>query len=248
MKQNALSRRKLFLSSGLVAALQAGSSSAAPAKKPVLKKGDVILFQGDSVTDCRRARKQQKHANHQAAMGSGYPLFVASGLLGRQHEMNLKFYNRGASGNRVPHLHKRWKSDCLDLKPAVLSILIGVNDIWHKMKGKYDGTVKSYEEGYDDLLKKTRDALPETSLVICEPFVMRCGAVEDTWFPEFEQRREAARRVAQKHNALWVPFQEMFDEAIAAGTTPQHWARDGVHPSFAAHCLMAQKWREVVGI
>jgi len=175
-------------------------------------------------------------------------LFVAGGLLGEKPDLDLKIHNYGVSGNRVPHLHKRWQSDCLDLKPSIVSILIGVNDIWHKMNGSYDGTVESYEKGYHDLLKKTREALPDTSLVVCEPFVMRCGAVKDSWFPEFDQRRAAAKRVAEAHGALWVPFQSLFDQAIAAGSKPEHWAKDGVHPSFAAHSLMARKWREVVGI
>jgi len=181
-----MNRRQLFLTSGLASALSLQSASAA--EKITLKKGDTILFQGDSVTDCRRNRKNQHHANNQSALGSGYPLFVAGGLLGEKPDLDLKIHNYGVSGNRVPHLHKRWQSDCLDLKPSIVSILIGVNDIWHKMNGSYDGTVESYEKGYHDLLKKTREALPDTSLVVCEPFVMRCGAVKNSWFPEFDQR------------------------------------------------------------
>jgi len=160
----------------------------------------------------------------------------------------LQVYNRGISGNRVPHLHKRWQKDCLDLKPSILSILIGVNDIWHKMNGQYDGTVETYKTGYTDLIKKTKESLPETKIVICEPFVMRCGAVKDSWFPEFDQRRAVAKEIAEANSLLWVPFQKFFDETIAAGTKPEHWARDGVHPSFAGHSLMARKWRDMVGI
>jgi lysophospholipase L1-like esterase len=160
----------------------------------------------------------------------------------------LKIYNRGISGNKVPDLERRWQADTLDLKPALLSILIGVNDIWHKLNGKYDGTPESYRDGFAALLEKTRQALPKLTLVVCEPFVLRCGAVNDKWFPEFEQRRAFAREVADGAGALWVPFQEMFDDAVAAGTAPEFWARDGVHPTVAGHALMARKWRQVVGL
>ena len=160
----------------------------------------------------------------------------------------MNIYNRGISGNKVPDLDARWQADCLDLKPALLSILIGVNDIWHKLNGRYDGTVESYEKGFAALVRRTRDALPRLNVIICEPFVLRCGAVNEKWFPEFDERRAAAARVAKGAGALWVPFQSMFDKAVAAGTKPEYWAADGVHPSVAGHALMAKTWREVAGI
>ena len=130
----------------------------------------------------------------------------------------------------------------------MLSILVGVNDIWHKLNGKYDGTVAQYQDGFAALLTRTRAALPAAHIVVCEPFVLRCGAVNDKWFPEFDERRAAARAVAQEAKATWVPFQSMFDKAVAFGTTPEYWAADGVHPSIAGHALMAKTWREVVGV
>jgi len=86
------------------------------------------------------------------------------------------------------------------------------------------------------------------TLVICEPFVLRCGAINEKWFPEFDHRRAAAARVAKGAGAIWVPFQAMFDKAVAKGAKPEYWAADGVHPSAAGHALMAKTWREVVGI
>jgi len=236
------------MAAGLAVAKGQDSAADAGLAQPKLKEGDVILFQGDSITDVRRHRKAEGKANDIEGMGSGYP-FLAGGEILREHsKLDLKIYNRGISGNRVPHLQKRWEKDCVKLKPAVVSILIGVNDIWHKMNGKYDGTVDDYRQGYSELLRQTKEALPDTKIVICEPFVMRCGAVKDSWFPEFDQRRVVAKEVAEKSGSLWVPFQEVFDAAIAAGSKPEYWAGDGVHPSLAGHALMAQAWRKVVGI
>lgn len=247
-----MKRRHLLTTSALATGasfLQSAQAQGLNKKKETpLKKGDVILFQGDSITDAGRDKKNQEKANNADSLGGGYPLYIGSDLLGSYPELELQIYNRGISGHKVPQLEARWKKDTLDLKPSVLSILIGVNDMWHKMNGKYDGTVETYRDGLDDLLKDTKRRLRKSTIVICEPFALRCGAVKDSWFPEFDERRAAAKEVAQKHDALWVPFQTVFDDAIAAGTRPTHWARDGVHPTFSGHSLMAQAWREVVGL
>ena len=209
-------------------------------------KDSVILFQGDSITDAGRDRKNQS-PNNGRAFGRGYPMLIASGLLRDYPSHNLKIYNRGISGNKVPDLEKRWQEDCIDLKPTLLSILIGVNDIWHKLNGRYDGTVESYKSGLAALLERTQTELPDTRIVICEPFVLRCGAVTDKWFPEFERRREACLSVAESMSLTVVPFQKMFDEATK-DTPPSFWAGDGVHPSMAGHALMARTWRETVSV
>ena len=250
MKELPISRRsaiQLGSATGLATLAGASQSTTTAADAPKLNTGDVILFQGDSITDAGRDRKRQV-ANDSRSLGRGYPSPIGGGLLADHAALNLKIHNRGISGNKVPDLDKRWEEDCLALKPALLSILIGVNDIWHKLNGRYDGTPEIYRDGFAALLARTRKALPDTTFVICEPFVLRCGAVKDNWFPEFETRRKFAAEVAKEAGAIWVPFQEMFDQAVAGGTKPEYWAADGVHPSHAGHALMAKTWRETVGI
>ncbi len=222
-------------------------ATANAAEETKLGNGGVILFQGDSITDAGREKKSPK-ANDARSLGRGYPNQIAGGLLRDHASLGLKIHNRGISGHKVPDLAKRWQADTIDLKPDILSILIGVNDIWHKLNGRYDGTPEVYRDGFAKLLEETSAALPKTRLVICEPFVLRCGAVKDNWFPEFETRRAFAEEVAKDAGATWVPFQKKFDEAVAAGTEPAYWAGDGVHPSVAGHALMAEVWRDAVGI
>ncbi|NNE93383.1 MAG: SGNH/GDSL hydrolase family protein [Verrucomicrobiales bacterium] len=240
--------RRQFLQSTTAAGLASGIAFSAEPSNVSLKEGDTILFQGDSITDAGRDKKHQK-ANDGRSLGRGYPHQIAGGLLRDHAALGLKIHNRGISGNKVPDLDNRWQADCLELTPAVLSILIGVNDIWHKLNGRYDGTAETYRDGFAALLKRTREALPDTRFVVCEPFVLKCGAVlQGEWFPDFDTRRAYAKEVADKAGAIWVPFQSMFDEAVAAGTKPEYWAHDGVHPSVAGHALMAKTWRETVGI
>jgi lysophospholipase L1-like esterase len=251
-ESSTLSRRALLQG----AALASGACALAPAMSTAfaqegaqapLNGGDVVLFQGDSITDAGR-NKDVLDPNNAAAFGDGYALMIASQLLGVHAGLKLQCYNRGISGHKVPDLDARWQTDTIDLKPTVLSILIGVNDMWHKLGGKYDGTVEDYEEGFAALLAKTIPALPGVKLIICEPFVLRYGAVTEEWFPEFDERRAAARRVADLAGATWVPFQSMFDDVVSDETPPEYWAGDGVHPTMAGHALMAKTWIEVTGL
>jgi lysophospholipase L1-like esterase len=203
--------------------------------------GKVVLFQGDSITDAGRNRASAD-ANSAGALGSGYPLLVTSAVLAARPGAALRFYNRGISGNKVPDLQQRWTADTIDLKPDVLSILIGVNDFWHKLDHGYNGTVQDYEQQYNALLDATREALPRVHLIVLEPFVLRTGAVDARWFPEFDQRRAAAARVAARARATFVPLQTVFNQQ-SRSAPPEYWAADGVHPTPAGHAVIAEQWR-----
>jgi lysophospholipase L1-like esterase len=92
-----------------------------------------------------------------------------------------------------------------------------------------------------------REQLPDVKLVLCEPFVLKCGVVTDDWIGEIDQRCEVVARLAHEFDAVLVPFQSMFNEAVKSAP-PAYWAEDGVHPSAAGHQLMAQTWLSSVGV
>ncbi len=248
-RRNFLKHSSLAVGAASLAALTPGAVQAAeswpPASHDLVSKAEVILFQGDSITDAGRKKDPTPTPNDQPALGNGYAWLAAAELLVDRPQAGLKVYNRGISGNKVYQLAERWQADCLDLKPNVLSILIGVNDIWHTLNGNYNGTVEKYENDYRALLERTVKALPKVKLVICEPFVLRCGAVNDKWFPEFDRYRAAAKNVARAFRAKFLPFQTMFDEAVKYAP-PAHWAADGVHPTSAGASLMAYNWLRTV--
>ncbi|WP_167617977.1 GDSL-type esterase/lipase family protein [Maribellus sediminis] len=249
-----LSRRNFLLKSTAGAAAVASipaivsscvSKEAGSAAPSIIETGDTILFQGDSITDAGR-EKTKELPNNGSSFGGGYAFLAASNLLNAMPEKGLTIYNRGISGNKVYQLADRWDKDCLDLKPNVLSILIGVNDYWHKRNGNYDGTVEIYENDYTKLLERTKKALPDVKLVLCEPFyVLETRAVDQTWIEPMQQYQAAAKRVSEAFDTLWVPFQAVYDEAVkhAPGT---YWTGDGVHPSMAGAQLMAEAWLKVV--
>jgi lysophospholipase L1-like esterase len=212
-------------------------------KKNSLSSNNVILFQGDSITDSGR-NKNDNNFNTSGSLGSGYPVLAGAKLLEKNADLGLKIYNKGISGNKVFQLAERWENDCITLKPDILSILIGVNDIWHKLEGKYNGTVDVYRKDYIALLERTKKALPDIRLIVCEPFAVRnVKAVDEKWYPEFYEYQEAAKDIAEQFGATFIPFQKVFDEAQKRAPGA-YWTGDGVHPTLSGAQLMAQAWLE----
>jgi lysophospholipase L1-like esterase len=248
------SRRSFFRQAGVGAAAVASVpllSGAAPARDRLKRigrffsKGDVLLFQGDSITDAGR-NKEQELPNVASSFGTGYAHLAASWLLEELASKELTVYNRGISGNKVYQLADRWEEDCLELEPDVLSILIGVNDYWHMRSGRYDGTAEVYEQDYRALLQRTTAALRDIRLVICQPFVLPdTSAVDESWLEPFNAYQEAAARLAEEFNAVWVPFQDAFNGAVQCAPAT-YWTGDGVHPSMAGAQLMAESWLQSV--
>jgi lysophospholipase L1-like esterase len=209
------------------------------------QENNVILFQGDSITDSGRSRNKEKTPNDQQALGTGYAFMATSKILAEYPKAKPAVYNRGISGNKVYQLAERWDKDCIELKPDLVSILVGVNDYWHTLNLGYKGTLETYQNDYRALLERTRHELPAATLVICEPFVLKCGSVTQKWVPDFDGYREAAKKLAAELKTVFVPFQSMFDEAVK-NAPPQYWATDGVHPTMAGVYLMAQTWCKTV--
>ncbi len=212
----------------------------------MIAANDLIVFQGDSITDGDRDRSRTA-PNDPHAMGGSYAFHVAAGMLRARPHDHLAFYNRGVSGNQVTHLAERWTRDCLDLKPNLLSILIGVNDTWHGIQHGDDRRVPvdRYAAVYRRLLEDARAALPDVKLVLCDPFVLLCGDVSEAWLPEINQRRQVVGELCEAFGARRVDFQRVFDDAAAAAPA-EYWLHDGVHPTMAGHRLMADAWLEAV--
>lgn len=199
----------------------------------------VLLFQGDSITDAGRNKDMDAPANK--GLGIGYPYLTAAELLATQPEKDWQIYNRGISGNRVVDLYARWKIDAVNLHPDVLSILIGVNDTWHEKANKNGVEVPRYDQIYRMLMDWTVSELPETKIILLEPFVLLTGAVEADWIDEINARREVVKKIAKDYNTLFLPLQSVFDEACKKAPM-EYWLGDGVHPTAAGHHLIAQAW------
>jgi len=193
-----------------------------------------ILFQGDSITDCGRV------SGAGGGMGCGYPAMILARLMCDQPEAEWNIINRGTSGNRIVDLYARWRVDCLNLNPDVLSILVGVNDTWHE-DNQNGVEVPRYARFYRELLEWTLKARPGVRLVLMEPFICAQNEKLEIMLADVRQRAEVVKSLAKEFDAVFIPLQSVF-EAASQRAPMAHWAADGVHPTPAGHQLIADAW------
>ena len=203
---------------------------------------DKILFQGDSITDAGRRDTAGKDG-----LGSGY-VAIIRGLLAERHpNLKLNLINRGISGDRTEELLMRWNKDTLDIKPAWLSIMIGVNDVWRKRQesnGQKHIPLPLYKQNYVNLIEQAR-AAGIVHLVLISPTTIDDDPDSDLnkLLGEYD---EAVQELAQHHAAIHVPARERMWRAIRELPEVQ-WTLDGCHPTIAGHALIADAWLEAVG-
>jgi lysophospholipase L1-like esterase len=199
----------------------------------------LVLFQGDSITDAGRSRENTDD------LGYGYANLAAAWLAAGHPDLNIRFLNRGISGNRVKDLRARWQEDCLALKPDWVSIMIGINDTWRAFDSNDPTPTEDYEADYRHLLKQVRSQLG-ARLILMEPFLLPTPPDRKAWRVDLDPRIHVVRTLACEFDAILVPLDGAFAEA-ATHRPPEFWAGDGVHPSHAGHALIARAWLATVG-
>ena len=197
-----------------------------------------ILFMGDSITDMYRSKEDDHN------FGVGYALLVRASL-GFEEPGKYEFFNRGISGNRIVDIYARMKSDIVELKPDVMSILVGVNDIWHDYLAIPNGvSVEKYFKVYDMLIEELKEELPELKIIILEPFVLKARIIENIW-DDFNkgvrERAVMAKKIAEKHNLPFIPLQQGFDD-LSKDIDTTYWLEDGVHPTSMGHEYIKREW------
>lgn len=200
-----------------------------------------VLFQGDSITDCGRLTCGGAGYNNEK-LGPGYAGMIASRLLCDRPDVDWMFYNRGISGNRIVDLYARWKADGLNLKPDLISILIGVNDTWHGL-GELDNGVEvdRAERIYRELLQWTKQALPNVKLILMEPFYLDVGTFPPAGIEDVAKRAVFTKKLAEEFGAVFLPCQSILNEKLKLAE-PKHWLWDGVHPTPAGHQVLTDAW------
>ena len=208
---------------------------------PGFREGSRLLFIGDSITDMNRGRNE-KDRNHY--LGHSYVYLIASRLGVDMPQARLEFFNRGISGNKVSDLKARWQKDAINMKPDLLSILIGINDV------SRGGTLKQWQADYRFILDASRKAKADLPLVLLDPFVLRSGRLKipevwQKWRAKVDKYGAIVAQLANDYDAIHVKTQEVFDEAAKA-VSPEQWIWDGVHPLPQGHELIARNWLQVV--
>lgn len=202
-----------------------------------------ILFQGDSITDAARSKDSDIY------LGVGYARMVEA-QLGFEQKDKYTFINRGVNGNRIIDLYARIKRDIIAVKPDYMSILIGVNDVWHEITSQNGISAEKYEKLYTMMLDEIISELPNTKIMIMLPYVLEgaatCNNEEnpqrfDIFKTEVQKRAAAAKRVAEKFGLPYIDLQQAFDSASDT-VPPSYWATDGVHPTAMGHELIKREW------
>jgi lysophospholipase L1-like esterase len=208
-----------------------------------LKANDTIVFIGDSITAADR------HRQAYGPLGFGYVHFAGNFLLARHPALDLRIVNTGISGDTVTDVKYRWQRDCIDPRPNVLSLLIGINDVWQRTMepdlAQNAASPDEYELTCEQLLAQAKKQC-KCQLVLMEPFLF-CRDPQNDVFRALLPYVEAVRRLAARHDALLVPLQSRIDRQIAE-IAPERWSQDSVHPCLWAHAWIAQQWLDATGL
>ncbi len=216
-----------------------------------LTSQDVVLFQGDSITDGNRGRNEDP--NH--ILGHGFACMVSAHLGVENLESHPKFINRGQSGDGILQMYARWRKDAILLKPTMINILVGINDCGLSIPYDENGhgmPAERFAEAYRALLKETKEDLPNTRIVLCEPFYLPLTPKDETDAAKQQRVRKQAsdlqrvvREIAQEFGCIFVPLQAMFEEQ-AAKAPEGYLIWDGIHPTMIGHELITRQWLKTV--
>ena len=188
-------------------------------------KMKIWLFQGDSVTDCNRNRLIP------TSLGVGYVSMLEKRI------RNIQIINRGVSGERTHELISRWTDDLLTIRPSYLSILIGINNIWHQYLLNRPAYPFEYNHHLRWMLNQVKRLIPECKILLITPFLLKCGVVQDHWFNELNNQIEILNTIAKDYNLPLLNLQTLFEKM---NVLPAQIAEDGVHPTLFGHQLIAE--------
>ena len=203
-----------------------------------MSKKITLVFQGDSITDAGRDKRNYHH------MGNGYPKYAAELIAEQNPETEFEFINFGISGCRTDQLFDRLYADGIAFQPDIISFLLGINDIWHR-KNNIFTTDEQIEANYRAILKLVREKT-NAKIIMMAPYVLdaasNCYLADDlrTVLP-------IIRKLASEFADVYIPLDELFDEAMKTQPEPLHYSGDGVHPNANGAQFIAKHYAEAVG-
>lgn len=196
-----------------------------------------ILFQGDSITDASRDRSDYHN------LGNGYPKYAAQLIREAFPDKEFEFINLGISGDRAENLKARWQTDCIDIQPDIVSILIGVNDTWHFADKDAWMPHDYFENCYRDILTQVKTKT-KAKIIMLEQFLLYTP--DKAFFrADLDPKIQITRALAREFADVFVPLDGIF-AAASVGTEPTFWAADGVHPTADGAKLIAKHYLEAI--
>lgn len=209
-----------------------------------IKKNNHILFIGDSITDVGRSR------NFDGDLGDGFPFLIAAELYHRYPNANLSILNRGVSGDTLAQLKNRWEEDCLNLDPDLVTILIGINDVWQSFEKRMSPSQEEldlFEKNYRYLLKSLAQRT-DARVILMEPFALPYPKDRQVWRKHLDPRIQIVRRLAKDYHATLIPLDGYLNAKGIENDYKTYTGDDGVHPTLTGHAAIAKTWLDYLGI
>ena len=198
-----------------------------------------ILFQGDSITDAGRDRRNYFN------LGNGYAKYAAEHIRNAHPDKELEFINLGIGGNRSDQLFDRLYKDAIELKPDIISILIGINDIWHRYGSERVATTDAqFELNYTTILKELKEKT-NAKIMIMSPYLLDCEG-KDQMREDLKTLLPIVRKLADEYADVYIPLDEYFDEALKTMPEPMYYSKDGVHPNENGAAFIGKIYAEAI--
>jgi lysophospholipase L1-like esterase len=143
------------------------------------------------------------------------------------------YVNRGISGQTTAQMLVRFRQDVIDLKPAVVVILAGTNDIAGNTGPSTQSMIEDNLQSMVELAKANGIGVVLSSVLPVSEYPWRPGAQ-----PAGKVRALNAvlRQYAQQQGLVWLDYYEAM--ANAQGGLDAALAKDGVHPTAAGYARM----------
>ena len=201
-----------------------------------------VLFYGDSITDMNRLKDNVSAVPFK--LGNSYALVTGAYLVGKD-PVGYDVVNMGISGNRIVDLYARIKKDVWEEKPDVMSILVGVNDVWHEIIHKNGVDIVRFEKIYRMLIEDTLAVLPNLKIMLMEPFVLEGSATKGQYegFLAVREYAKVVKKLADEYALVFVELQNKFDKYCEKYGT-ELLLYDGVHPNLVGTKIISDAWIE----
>lgn len=198
-----------------------------------------ILFQGDSITDAGRDKRNYHE------LGAGYPKFAAEYIRADFPDTDFEFINFGISGNRTDQLFDRLYTDGIAFEPDIISILIGINDVWHRHgAGRIETTDAQIETNYRAILERLKKQTDAKIVILC-PFLLD-SEDKESWRGEVDRVIAIVRKLADEFADVYIPLDLLFEEALKTQPEPKFYSADGVHPNDNGRAFIGKHYAEAV--
>ena len=195
-----------------------------------------IVLIGDSITDAGRDYRNYHN------MGNGYAKYVKEILSDMHPDCEFEFINFGISGNRTSQLFDRLYTDCIAFAPDIVSILIGVNDVWHRfLPAPIRTTTAQTELNLRCILERIK-AETNAKIIVMQPYVLNCE--DNDLKRELPEVRDVVERLASEYADAYIPLQNLFDNALVNEADPMFFSLDGVHPNQNGACFIAKHYAD----